>query len=39
VDAALVASGRFELDVAGARIPARASLAAPYDPQSLRVKR
>ena len=38
VDEAYVASGRFELDVAGDRIPARAGLAAPYDPHALRVK-
>ena len=38
VDAAYVAGGRFELDVAGDRIPARAGLAAPYDPRALRVK-
>jgi sarcosine dehydrogenase len=38
VDEAYVAGGRFELDVAGDRIPARAGLAAPYDPHALRVK-
>ncbi len=38
VDEAYVAGGRFELDVAGDRIPARAGLAAPYDPRALRVK-
>ncbi|HYR74015.1 MAG TPA: FAD-dependent oxidoreductase [Candidatus Acidoferrum sp.] len=38
VDAAYVAGGRFEFDVAGDRIPARAGLAAPYDPRALRVK-
>ncbi|MEX2224199.1 MAG: FAD-dependent oxidoreductase [Candidatus Rokuibacteriota bacterium] len=38
VDAAMVASGRFELDIAGDRIPARAGFAAPYDPRALRVK-
>ena len=38
VDAAYVAGGRFALDVAGDRIPARASLAAPYDPRALRVR-
>ena len=38
VDEAYVASGRFELDVGGDRIPARAGLAAPYDPHALRVK-
>ncbi|MGH7385471.1 MAG: FAD-dependent oxidoreductase, partial [Candidatus Rokuibacteriota bacterium] len=38
VDAAMVASGRFELDVAGERIAARAGFAAPYDPGARRVK-
>jgi glycine cleavage system aminomethyltransferase T len=38
VDDAYVARGRFELDVAGDRIPARASLVPPYDPRALRVK-
>ncbi len=38
VDEAYVAGGRFELDVAGDRIPARAGLVAPYDPRTLRVK-
>ncbi len=38
VDEAYIAGGRFELDVAGDRIPARAGLAAPYDPRALRVK-
>ncbi|HET9855002.1 MAG TPA: FAD-dependent oxidoreductase [Methylomirabilota bacterium] len=38
VDEACLARGRFELDVGGDRIPARASLAAPYDPRGLRVK-
>jgi 4-methylaminobutanoate oxidase (formaldehyde-forming) len=38
VDEAFVAGGRFELDVAGERIPARAGLGAPYDPRGLRVK-
>jgi len=38
VDEAYVPGGRFELDVAGDRIPARAGLAAPYDPHALRVK-
>ena len=37
VDEAYVAGGRFELDVAGDRIPARAGLAAPFDPRALRV--
>ncbi|HKC09360.1 MAG TPA: FAD-dependent oxidoreductase [Methylomirabilota bacterium] len=38
VDDAYIGGGRFELDVAGDRIPARASLAPPYDPRALRVK-
>ena len=38
VDEAYVAGSRFELDVAGDRIPARAGFAAPYDPHALRVK-
>ena len=38
VDDAYVADGRFELDIGGDRIPARAGLAAPYDPRALRVK-
>ncbi|HEY7437201.1 MAG TPA: FAD-dependent oxidoreductase [Methylomirabilota bacterium] len=38
VDEAYVAGGRFELDVGGERIPARAGLAAPYDPRSERVR-
>ena len=38
VEDAYVADGRFELDVAGDRIPARASLVPPYDPRALRVK-
>ena len=38
VDEAYVAGGRFELDIGGDRIPARAGLAAPYDPRALRVK-
>jgi 4-methylaminobutanoate oxidase (formaldehyde-forming) len=38
VDEAFVAAGRFELDVAGDRIPARAGFAAPYDPRARRVK-
>jgi 4-methylaminobutanoate oxidase (formaldehyde-forming) len=33
-----VASGRWELEIAGERFPARAGLTAPYDPQSLRVR-
>ena len=38
VDAAYVASGRFEIEVAGERVLATASLAPFYDPKSLRVK-
>ena len=38
VDRAFIESGRWELDIACERFPARASLRAPYDPQSLRVR-
>lgn len=38
VDAAYVAAGRFEIEVAGERVLATASLAPFYDPKSLRVK-
>jgi 4-methylaminobutanoate oxidase (formaldehyde-forming) len=38
VDQAFIESGRWELDIACARFPARASLRAPYDPRSLRVR-
>src|SRR3954471_4384489 len=34
IDGGWLAGGRFELDVAGARVPVRASLKAPYDPTS-----
>ena len=37
-DAGFVRSGRYEIEVAGERVPARASLRALYDPASLRVK-
>jgi 4-methylaminobutanoate oxidase (formaldehyde-forming) len=37
VDAAFL-SGPFEIDIAGERVPVRASLKAPYDPASARVK-
>ena len=37
-DADYINSGRYEIDVAGIRIPATASLQPFYDPQSLRVK-
>src|SRR5207247_2038402 len=35
---AFVASGRWELEIAGDRVPARAQLAPPYDPKSSRVR-
>jgi 4-methylaminobutanoate oxidase (formaldehyde-forming) len=35
---AFVASGRFELEVAGERFPARASLRAWYDPAGERLR-
>jgi glycine cleavage system aminomethyltransferase T len=38
VDEAYIAGGAFALDVGGMRVPARASLAAPYDPRGLRIK-
>ena len=38
VDAAFVAAGRYEIEVAGERIAATASLAPLYDPKSLRVR-
>ena len=34
----LLASARFEIEVAGRRVPAKASLAPMYDPQSLRIR-
>jgi 4-methylaminobutanoate oxidase (formaldehyde-forming) len=33
-----IEAGRFEIDVAGVRIPARASLSALYDPRGERLK-
>jgi 4-methylaminobutanoate oxidase (formaldehyde-forming) len=33
-----IAGGRWELEIACERVPARASLAPPYDPKSLRVR-
>jgi glycine cleavage system aminomethyltransferase T len=39
VDERYIESGAFALDIAGDRVPARAGLAAPYDPRALRVKR
>jgi 4-methylaminobutanoate oxidase (formaldehyde-forming) len=38
VDEAFVASGRWELEVAGERCRARAQLTPPYDPDSRRVR-
>jgi heterotetrameric sarcosine oxidase gamma subunit len=38
VDAAFVASGRWELELATERFPAAASLEPPYDPTSARVR-
>jgi 4-methylaminobutanoate oxidase (formaldehyde-forming) len=38
VDAAYVNAGRYEIEVAGVRYPAKASLAPIYDPRNLRVK-
>ncbi len=35
---AFIASGRWELEVAGERLPARAQLTPPYDPKSIRVR-
>jgi glycine cleavage system aminomethyltransferase T len=35
---AFVASGRWEVEIACERVPARAQLAPPYDPKSLRVR-
>ena len=36
--ASLVAKAKFEIEVAGRRVPARASLAPLYDPKNLRVR-
>ena len=38
VDAAFIESGRWQLEVAGDRIPARPSFSPPYDPRSERVR-
>jgi 4-methylaminobutanoate oxidase (formaldehyde-forming) len=38
VSDAFVGSGRWELEVAGERLPARAQLAPPYDPKSARIR-
>jgi 4-methylaminobutanoate oxidase (formaldehyde-forming) len=39
VDATLVETGGFEIEIAGDRFKAVAGLRAPYDPESLRVRR
>ena len=33
-----IQGGRFEIDIAGSRCPARASLRPLYDPDRLRIK-
>jgi hypothetical protein len=38
VDDAWLATGRWEVDVAGRRVPASASLRPRYDPRSERVR-
>ncbi|MBC7738209.1 MAG: hypothetical protein H7245_13565, partial [Candidatus Saccharibacteria bacterium] len=38
VDAAFLASGNWELEVASERVPAHATLDSLYDPKGLRVK-
>ena len=38
VTEAFVASGRWEVEIACERVPARAQLTPPYDPKSLRVR-
>jgi hypothetical protein len=38
VDDAFVKSGRWEVEIAGHKVPAVASLAPLYDPRMLRVK-
>jgi 4-methylaminobutanoate oxidase (formaldehyde-forming) len=38
IDRAYIDGGRFELDIAGDRVAARAGLEAPYDPRARRVK-
>jgi glycine cleavage system T protein len=38
VDDGFVAGGRWQLEIAGERVPARAQLTPPYDPKSLRVR-
>jgi 4-methylaminobutanoate oxidase (formaldehyde-forming) len=38
VSDAFVESGRWEVEIACERFPARAQVAPPYDPKSLRVR-
>jgi hypothetical protein len=38
VDTEFVNSGSYDIDIAGERIPAQASLAAPYDPKGARMR-
>jgi 4-methylaminobutanoate oxidase (formaldehyde-forming) len=38
VTADFIKSGKFEIQVAGERFPARASLGSMYDPKNLRVR-
>ncbi len=38
VDDAFIAGGRWEVEIACERVPARAQLTPPYDPKSLRVR-
>jgi 4-methylaminobutanoate oxidase (formaldehyde-forming) len=38
VTAEFIQGGQFEIEVAGARLRAKASLKPPYDPENLRVK-
>jgi 4-methylaminobutanoate oxidase (formaldehyde-forming) len=38
LDAAALNGSRFELDIAGERVPVRASLRAPYDPNGEKVR-
>jgi glycine cleavage system aminomethyltransferase T len=38
IEPARLEGARLELEIAGERFAARASLRAPYDPQGLRVK-
>ena len=38
VDADFVKSGSYDIEIAGDRIPAQASLAAPYDPKGARMR-